>query len=187
MNTTIIYLISALGLLIAGYLVFMVQFPHDYSKRGRLSPFALVTGSAIYFAWGGFPYIYGIPGWPGVSVHPILKVIGWVFLWGGLALLFICMGWLGFLRSLGQEQTALIRTGPYRFSRNPQVVGCIAYGLGFVLLWPSWYALGWFALIFILTYMMVRSEEAHLHQVYGEAYQDYCLEAPRFIIWIDRL
>ena len=167
-------------MLLAAYLIFWVLFRADYAKRGELGPFSTFLGSGIYFVWGSFPYIYGIPDWPEVQIHPFLEVIGWVSLWGGLAVMLVCIGWLGLLRSIGRMQTGLIRTGPYKISRNPQVVGCLAFGIGFSLLWPSWYALGWVSLLLVMTHMMVLIEEEHLAGVFADAYTRYGQIVPRY-------
>jgi protein-S-isoprenylcysteine O-methyltransferase Ste14 len=181
MNTLVLYLIAAVALLLSAYLIFRVLFFADYTKRGELSTFSSIVGSGIYFAWGGFPYIYGIPDWPNVHIHPILEILGWIFLWGGLAVMLVCIGWLGLLRSLGRRQTGLILSGPYRFSRNPQVVGCVGFGIGFGMLWPSGYALGWVSLLLVMTHMMVLTEEKHLAGVFADAYASYYKMVPRYV------
>ena len=156
-------------------------FRADYAEQGELGPFSTIVGAGIYFAWGCFPYIYGIPDWPEVHVQPILETIGWVALWGGLSVMFVCMGWLGLMRSMGRMQTGLLQTGPYKISRNPQVVGCVSFGIGFGLLWPSWYALGWVCLLMVMTHMMVLAEEEHLGRVWHEVYADYRSRVPRYL------
>jgi len=181
MSTLIIYTISAVFMLLAAYLIFRVLFRGNYATRGELSLFSTVVGSVIYFAWGCFPYIYGIPDWPEVQIHPFLEMIGWIILWGGLAVMLVCIGWLGLLRSMGRMQTGLIRTGPYKISRNPQVVGCLGFGIGFGLLWPSWYALGWVSLLLVMTHMMVLTEEEHLGRIFQIEYVRYCKSVPRYL------
>ncbi|MEA3439404.1 MAG: methyltransferase [Chloroflexota bacterium] len=181
MNTLLIYLVCAALLLSFSFLIFRVSFRRDFHQQGRLSPLSLITGSLVFFCWGGFPYIYGISDWPIVHTSQIALWIGRFFLFGGLAVMFVSMTRLGILRSFGCQQNTLIQRGFYKYSRNPQVAGVVLYGIGFAILWPSWYALGWFLLLLPIVHMMVMSEEEHLHNAFGEAYDDYCQRVPRYI------
>jgi protein-S-isoprenylcysteine O-methyltransferase Ste14 len=74
-----------------------------------------------------------------------------------------------------------MQAGCYRISRNPQVLGCFLFGIGFAVLWPSWYALGWVMLYVVIAHMMVHSEEEHLCNTYGEEYVNYSERVPRCI------
>lgn len=181
MQTFIIYTVSAISLLVSSYLCFRILFRRDFYVKAKLSPLSILAGTLVYFLWGGFPYLYGIEGWPDVKVSPIQEIAGKVVLFGGLALMLLSIASLGFMRSLGQQQTKLVQIGPYRFSRNPQVVGVVLYGIGFTLLWPSWYTLGWALMILPMLHWMVLSEEEHLGRVFGEAYQEYSNRVRRYI------
>lgn len=181
MNTFLIYLVCAALLLASAVLVFRFLFQRDFHQQGRLSPLSIITGSLIFFSWGGFPYIYGISDWPEVHIPLPVEVVGRLFLFGGLVVMFVSMAMLGILRSFGRQQITLIQRGFYKYSRNPQVVGVVLYGIGFAVLWPSWYALGWFLLLLPIVYLMVMSEEEHLHNAFGKAYDAYCERVPRYI------
>lgn len=181
MSTIYIYSISAFLLLVVAFVVFRKLYKKDYSNNGKLMPLSIIAGTLIYFVWGGFPYIYGPVDWPAVHINSVLETIGWICLWGGLMLMVTSIGWLGFLRTLGRKQDVLIQTGLYHLSRNPQVVGCITYGIGFAVLWPSWYAMGWVLLIVATTHMMVLTEEEHLLNIHGEEYMQYCKRVPRYL------
>ena len=90
------------------------------------------------------------------------------------------------VRSLGVESSLglggpIERSGPYRFSRNPQYVGDIAVIAGFVLLSSSWLALIsgligglWFVLAPL-------AEEPWLRARYGGDYEEYFENTPRFL------
>ena len=67
----------------------------------------------------------------------------------------------------------LMTEGPYRFSRNPMLLGVYIYDIG-VLLWLlSWWPLIVFAAEVILLTLQVRSEEKRLEEDFGEAYKEY--------------
>jgi len=75
----------------------------------------------------------------------------------------------------------LTTTGPYRFVRNPVYMGNILIGLGatFVseLVWMVPITLLWYAIVYRF---VVRYEETHLSEKYGEAYQRFKSEVPRW-------
>ena len=91
------------------------------------------------------------------------------------------MAWFGLRRAFGLEVNTLRRTGPYRLTRNPQLVGFGMVLVGALLLWPSWYTLGWLLLYPIVAHMMVLTEEEHLRDVFGEEYAAYCERVPRYL------
>ena len=74
-----------------------------------------------------------------------------------------------------------MQSGPYRITRNPQIVGGSLLVIGTTLLWPSWYALGWIALYGVVAHLMVITEEENLHRVFGEEYAQYCERVPRYL------
>jgi protein-S-isoprenylcysteine O-methyltransferase Ste14 len=88
---------------------------------------------------------------------------------------------LGFRRAFGQEVDEPQQSGLYGVTRNPQI---LMYGpavIGYALLWPSWYALGWVGLYAAIAHIMVLTEEEHLRRVGGETYVRYCERVPRYI------
>jgi protein-S-isoprenylcysteine O-methyltransferase Ste14 len=166
MNILPIYLISISLMIVAAMVVLRVFVRRDYMQRGCLSVRSSALLTLVFFAGGGFPSIY-LPGdWPVSGVNLPLRVIG--------------LG-LGILRSIGLQTGVLKETNFYRVSRNPQVLGCVLYVIGFVILWPSWYAMGWgLGLIFVM-HIMVLTEEEHLLNTYGQDYEQYCKEVPRYL------
>lgn len=78
-----------------------------------------------------------------------------------------------------------IAIGPYRYCRNPMVVGFCVLLAGMALLERSPGALAVAALVFLVGYVMVVGwEERHLRAKFGQPYIDYCRRVPR---WIPRL
>lgn len=75
----------------------------------------------------------------------------------------------------------LMTDGPYRFSRNPMLLGIYIYDIG-VLVWLwSWWPLLVFAVEVVLLTLQVRSEEKRLEADFGEEYLEYKRNVPRFL------
>ena len=75
----------------------------------------------------------------------------------------------------------LMTDGPYKYTRNPMLVGVYIYDLG-VLLWlQSWWALAVFAIEVVLLTMQVRSEEKRLEADFGDEYRAYKQSVPRYL------
>ena len=74
----------------------------------------------------------------------------------------------------------LMTDGPYRFSRNPMLVGIYIYDLGLLL----WLQSGWSLLVFavevIFLTLQVRSEEKRLEADFGDEYRAYKARVPRY-------
>ena len=74
----------------------------------------------------------------------------------------------------------LMTDGPYRFSRNPMLVGIYIYDLGLLL----WLQSGWSLLVFavevIFLTLQVRAEEKRLEADFGDEYRAYKARVPRY-------
>ena len=82
----------------------------------------------------------------------------------------------------GQATTRLLRTGPFRFSRNPLYVGLIALDLGASLLWPSaWALLLVPSGVAILRWGAISPEEHYLPVKFGAEYDEYCRQVRRWL------
>jgi protein-S-isoprenylcysteine O-methyltransferase Ste14 len=75
----------------------------------------------------------------------------------------------------------LTKKGPYRISRNPQILSGYLLIIGTSLQRPSLYSLGWVLMYALITHWMIATEEEHLARIYGEEYEKYCLEVPRYL------
>jgi protein-S-isoprenylcysteine O-methyltransferase Ste14 len=95
---------------------------------------------------------------------------------------FGTMGWFGIKRAFGISVDGLQQEGPYKISRNPQVLGGYLLVIGVALQWPSLYSLGWILMYAIIMHWMVITEEEHLNRVFGEEYERYCARVPRYIL-----
>ena len=80
----------------------------------------------------------------------------------------------------------LTEVGPYRWSRNPQLVGFFLFLLGFALQdWSLW-CLAAMLVVVIYIHLMVLIEEEHLRRVFGEQYVEFCRRTPRYLGWSGR-
>jgi protein-S-isoprenylcysteine O-methyltransferase Ste14 len=83
---------------------------------------------------------------------------------------------------IGKEPPDVVRTGPYRYSRNPMYVGVVAAIFGHALLYRSRPVLVYGACAAIVFYLVVvLLEEPHLRKARGEAYQAYLRRVPRWL------
>jgi protein-S-isoprenylcysteine O-methyltransferase Ste14 len=76
----------------------------------------------------------------------------------------------------------LIINGLYRYVRNPIYLGALMFHFGYIL----WFGSGWmivYFLFFVLVYqiLIVWVEEPILRHMFGEQYQAYCRQVPRWI------
>ena len=78
--------------------------------------------------------------------------------------------------------TAIIRSGPYRFTRNPLYVGLQSLLVGLSLLIGTWWGIVLLVPTFlILHYGVVRREEAYLQRKFGQEYLSYKSQVRRWL------
>lgn len=181
MSTLAFYSISLCILIVASIVILRIFVRRDYMQRGCLSAITAVLQACLFFLYGGYPAVYLPPDWPVSHVCFPIQAFGWICISLGLAVLLIGMSRLGILQSLGLRVNVMKRSDFYSYSRNPQVIGCAIYVLGFVILWPSVLALGWAAALIIILHIMVLTEEEHLLKTFNEDYERYCNLIPRYI------
>jgi protein-S-isoprenylcysteine O-methyltransferase Ste14 len=110
--------------------------------------------------------------------------LGLVIIILGFLVAFGTMAWFGIRRAFGLEAKGLIITGPYRFTRNPQILGGYLLVIGVTVQWPSWFAIIWIVLYGVIGHWMVLTEEEHLRTILGEEYMRYCQKVPRYLFWL---
>lgn len=77
----------------------------------------------------------------------------------------------------------LVRTGPYRLSRNPLYVSNIFTAAGLILFanaLPLPVEIGFIFLVIVHHILLVRHEEAVLRQLHGSRYAEYAATTPRW-------
>ncbi len=103
---------------------------------------------------------------------PLVVLGGSLALWGTVA-----AGW----KNTSGLRDGFVSSGPYRFSRNPQYVGHIAFFLGLSVLANAllvWITHLLMALLFVLAPF---AEEPWLVEQYGDAYREYRKRVRRFL------
>jgi protein-S-isoprenylcysteine O-methyltransferase Ste14 len=80
------------------------------------------------------------------------------------------------------KATALVTSGPFRFSRNPIYVGLLLVALAFaVALDSAWQLVVALLLLLLLHFGVVLREERFLAAEFGDAYRDYARRVRRWL------
>ncbi|MCC7009972.1 MAG: isoprenylcysteine carboxylmethyltransferase family protein [Acidobacteria bacterium] len=116
----------------------------------------------------------------------------WLMVASGVALVALGAGWFAwgmetFARArtgilLQRAATCVVHHGPYRWSRNPMYVGCVAIYLGAT----SWLNSAWPlvllpVVIVALTSIVIAREERYMRWRFGAEYDAYCRRVPRWL------
>jgi protein-S-isoprenylcysteine O-methyltransferase Ste14 len=175
-------------LLAFAYVVFRVIVRREYRLHGHLTGWSSTLQLLVFAGLMAFPYSFNSPEWTlswrltGPTSRP-QQILGLVIILLGFLVAFGTMGWFGIRRAFGVEAKGLISTGPYRFTRNPQILGGYLLVIGVTVQWPSWFAMVWIVLYGVLGHWMVITEEEHLRTLLGEDYVRYVQKVPRYLFW----
>lgn len=169
-----------LAALLGGAVWVFARVRADYRRLGRLSPPIAVLQTGYFCAYALSAYAFLDSRWSHVTTDRVVLFLAVICMAIGFLVVLFSMPFLG-RRSFGMEVGTLRTSGLYRFSRNPQLVGFLVFVVGYALLWPSWTGAAWAALWVPIARLMVRNEEEHLEQVFGEAYREYCRRTPRWV------
>lgn len=113
----------------------------------------------------------------------------YVAAWGpiGVGVVILVVGWVHFFRERTnvlhhRPASKLIRSGLYRFSRNPIYVSGLSLQLGIALLMNNL----WIILLIpvskvVFDRYVIAREEAYLERAFGEAYVDYKRSVRRWL------
>jgi protein-S-isoprenylcysteine O-methyltransferase Ste14 len=81
-----------------------------------------------------------------------------------------------------QPTTALVRTGPYRFTRNPIYLAFSLFQLGIAMMADSVWLLATLAgAVALMHTVVIRREEEYLERKFGAEYRDYKASVPRWL------
>jgi protein-S-isoprenylcysteine O-methyltransferase Ste14 len=120
---------------------------------------------------------------------PAVRMAGWVVVAAGLALSLTCIRLFVRLgegtQSPRQPPKRLVVAGPYRFVRNPMLLGVALVLFGEALAFAS-RGIALYALVFVVvtTVLMRAVEEPTLRRRFGAEYEAYRQRVPR---WLPRL
>ncbi len=113
------------------------------------------------------------------------RTLGWILIACGLTLATSALT-LFFRRRTtvrpDRPATALVTSGPYKFTRNPMYVSQVLVYAGLAILWQSAWAL--VLLPFVVIYIdrrVIRREESHLEQRFGKEYREYRTRIRRWL------
>jgi protein-S-isoprenylcysteine O-methyltransferase Ste14 len=166
--------------LLAGAFFVFARVRSDYRAHGNLSRPTAILQVGYFCAYSLSSYAFLDTRLSQVRTGSVLFPMSLTLMAAGLLLVVLSMPFLG-RRSFGRETGSLRTHGLYRYSRNPQLVGGFLFIAGYALLWPSWTGLFWAGLWPIIALLMVRGEEEHLEQVFGDEYREYCAQTPRYL------
>lgn len=169
-----------LAVLLASAFFVFARVRSDYHVYGRLTRPIAILQIAYFCAYALASYAFLDTRLSQVNTDGLLFPLALVLMLIGFLMVLFSMPFLG-KRSFGQEVGSLRTSGLYRYSRNPQLVGGFFFIAGYAMLWPSWQGALWACLWLAIAHLMVRGEEAHLENVFGDAYRDYCARTPRYL------
>ncbi len=158
----------------------------DREERNNTLKTFFIGGSFIMCLWIGGPYLIH----RFIDPHyPVMPVSAWR--WAGVVLsgagyalavwcvmLFIKVGKGTPLPFAHPRELVLV--GPYRFVRNPMVLGTVLFLVGDALLLASYAVLAYAILVFIAMHFFVLIEERSLARRFGQAYRAYLAKTPRW-------
>lgn len=181
-----IYILLAILLLLFAYIVFRHFVRRDYHDRGQLGAVTSIMQLGVFVGYFSFPYLFNPPEWScfwrlSGSAPQALQLLGFGLICMGFIAAFGTMAWFGMGKAFGVIVEGITTQGPYKISRNPQILGGYLMILGTVLQWPSLYAVVWLVMYGLISHWMVMTEEEHLYRIFGEEYQKYCSEVPRYL------
>jgi protein-S-isoprenylcysteine O-methyltransferase Ste14 len=82
----------------------------------------------------------------------------------------------------GEPSTALLESGPYRYTRNPIYISFTLFYFGLaIMLTSAWLLVLLVPVLIVLQRGVVEREEAYLASKFGEAYRKYQLRVPRWL------
>ena len=129
-----------------------------------------------------FPWAPGLP-WPVISLLPVVTGLS-ISIWSIIHMKRVGEGnpFDAYNHEVAPRTRHLMTDGPYRYSRNPMLLGVYIFDIGVMLWLLSWWPLVVFAAEVLLLTLQVRSEEKRLEADFGEEYHAYKHAVPRYLI-----
>ena len=147
----------------------------DTQDRGSRGSIIVWWCIAIILGIFAAPYLMPYLVLPGNAV--VLFVVGMILAWGGILLRFWSVQTLGkFFRSKVeiQEEHRLIRSGPYRYLRNPSYTGALITLVGFGVGVGNWLSICVLLIAGLLSFVRrISVEDRALADRFGNEYEEY--------------
>jgi protein-S-isoprenylcysteine O-methyltransferase Ste14 len=119
-----------------------------------------------------------LPRGPSLAIAAVLLVPGFGLLFWSLLLFFKAR--TSPLPML--PTTAIVKSGPYRWTRNPMYLAMLLIYTGVALWFDVFWALVFVpAVIFLVGRLVIRKEERYLEETFGEEYRRYQSEVGRWL------
>lgn len=155
---------------------------HGYN--GKLFTFISILEFAVIFIYAFIPnwYEYLLPFWY-LEIH-YLKAIGWCLLIISLIVVWLAQSQMRASWRIGIDEindTQMVTTGFYAFSRNPIFLGVMIANLGIFLIIPNAFTLLIISLSTVSINTQVRLEEEFLSRKHGVNYQKYRKTVRRWV------
>ncbi len=137
----------------------------------------------------GAAFALGVPArwiWPEPPLPPVISVVVGLplLLLGGIVATWAnrTLQLAGTTPNPRLPTTALVVTGPFRYSRNPLYLARTLLYVGLALATSMlWTFVTLVPLLVIIQYRVIRREERYLHSTFGLAYRRYCFEVRRWL------
>jgi protein-S-isoprenylcysteine O-methyltransferase Ste14 len=134
---------------------------------------ALAAMLLLRWVWP-VPILGGAAFWPGVAL--VVLGVG-ILVWGRRTLV---AGGTNVDPSL--PSTAVVTSGPYRFSRNPLYLGLAIVYLGLTLVFDALWGIVLLALALIVMHLgVIQREERYLERKFGDGYRQYRTAVRRYL------
>ncbi len=182
MRGVILVAVGAASLAIGGF----IALKRAASERARSGEVTVPTVIAAFVAYLGPSVCALLASW--WSAWPLPFPRGLAFSLGGALLVSGLAGYSAarrefhlLRRAWGMRTDQLITTGPYAYSRNPQLIGWALVLLGTAVAGRSSAALALTAIYWMGCVFTIRAEEQALERVFGNEYRRHRAAVPRYI------
>lgn len=157
-----------------------------HAERARSGQITVPTVIAAFVAYLGPSVCLVVASWWSAWLLPLPRGLAYVF--GGALLVVGLIGYSAarrefssLRRNYGMTADRLITTGPYSYSRNPQLLGWALVLLGVATAGRSGAALALTAIYWVGCVFTIRAEEQALERVFGEEHRRYRAAVPRYL------
>ena len=176
------FLVQGMALLIAGYRL---------HGKGIAAGGRPTTGKALFYSgkislfssWTLFIVKAIVPSLGWFATPPLLALAGVLLLCAGSLILIVSFfGLSSSLRvGLPKEETTLVTSGPYSFSRNPIYIGVFAICIASCLYFPDPVNIVLACYGMFVHHRIILGEEKFLEERFGKAWEEYKARVRRYL------